>query len=49
MFQRLTIALAQTKAGYTFENLLNENRQIIFSQVLAQEIAKYNIMNSIMV
>ena len=29
MFQRLPIALAQVEAGNTFENLLNEVRQII--------------------
>ena len=31
MLQRLTIPLAQVKAGNTFENLLNEIRQIICS------------------
>ena len=31
MLQRLPIALAQVKAGNTFENLLNEIRQIIYS------------------
>ena len=29
MFQRLPIALVQVEAGNTFENLLNEVRQII--------------------
>ena len=29
MLQRLPIALAQVKAGNTYENLLNETRQII--------------------
>ena len=31
MLQRLAIPLAQVKAGNTFENLLNEIRQIICS------------------
>ena len=31
MFQRLSIALAQVKWGNTSENLLSENRQIIYS------------------
>ena len=31
MLQRLPIALAQVKAGYTSENLLNEIRRIIYS------------------
>ena len=31
MLQRLPIALAQVKEGYTSENLLNEIRQIIYS------------------
>ena len=31
MLQRLPIALAQVKAVNTFENLLNEIRQIIYS------------------
>ena len=31
MPQRLPIALAQVKAGNTFENLLTEIRQIIYS------------------
>ena len=31
MFQRLPIAFAQTKAGDTYENLLNEVLQIICS------------------
>ena len=31
MIQRLPIALAQVKAGNTFENLLNEIRQIKYS------------------
>ena len=31
MLQRLSIAIAQVKADNTFENLLNEVRQIIYS------------------
>ena len=31
MFQRLPIALAQLKAGNTFENLLNVIKQIMYS------------------
>ena len=47
MFQRL--ALAQGKAGNTFEKLLNEIRQIICSLYQAKEVTKtvYNTMNSI--
>ena len=52
MFQRLPIPLAQVKAGNTYENLLNEFRQIIYSLSEAKEVTKKvynNIMNSIMV
>ena len=52
MLQRLTIALAQVKAGNTSENLLNEIRQIIYSLYQAKEITKKmykNILNSIKV
>ena len=48
--QRLQIAFAQVKAGNTFENLLNEIRQIMYSLYWAKEITKKvynNIMNSI--
>ena len=31
MIQRLPIAIAWVKAGHTFENSLNEIRQIIYS------------------
>ena len=31
MLQRLPIALAQVKAGYNLQNLLNEIRQIVYS------------------
>ena len=37
MLQRLPIALAQVKAGTTFENLLNEIRQIIYSKYIEQK------------
>ena len=50
MLQRLPIILAQVKAGKTFENLLNEIRQIIHSLYRAKEMTKKvydNIMNSI--
>ena len=50
MLQRLPIALAQVKAGSTFENLLNEIIQIIYSLYQAKEITKKlynNIMKSI--
>ena len=50
MLQRLSIALAQVKAGNTSENLPNEIRQIINSLYRIKEITKklYNtIMNSI--
>ena len=50
MLQILPIALAQVKAGNTFENLLNEIRQILYSLYWAKAITKRvfnNIMNSI--
>ena len=50
MLQRLPIAPTQIKAGNTFENLLNEIRQIIYSLFREKEITKKvynNIMNSI--
>ena len=34
------MALAQVKAGKTFENLLNKVRQIIYSLYRAKEMAK---------
>ena len=52
MFQRLPIALAQLKAGNTYENLLNEIKQIIYFLHRAKEITKKlysNIKNSIKV
>ena len=38
MLQRLPIALSQVKAGNTFENLLNETCQIIYSLYRAKHI-----------
>ena len=52
MLQRLSIALAQVKAGNTSENLLIKIRKIIYSLHGAKEITKReynNIMNSIKV
>ena len=49
MLQRLPIALAQVKAGNTFENLLNEIKHTIYSLYRDKEITKKlhnNIMNS---
>ena len=40
MLQRLSIALAQVKPVNTFENLLNEIRQIMYSLCLEKEISK---------
>ena len=40
MFQRLTIALAQVKAGNTFENLLRKFRQIIYHLYREKEITE---------
>ena len=50
MLQRLPVALAQVNASNTFENLLNEIRQIIYSLYRAKENTKKvynNIMNLI--
>ena len=50
MFQRLSKALAQVKAGNASENLLNEIREIIYSLHGAKKITKNeynNTMNSI--
>ena len=50
MLPRLPIALAQVKAVNTFENLLSEIRESIYSLYQAKEITKNihnNIMNSI--
>ena len=40
MLQRLSIALAQVKAGHNSENLLNEIRQIVYSLYQSKEITK---------
>ena len=47
MVQRIPIALAQVKIDKTFENLLNEIRQIINSLHRAKETTK-NVYNNIM-
>ena len=50
MLQRLPIALAQVKVDNTFENLLNEIRQIIYSLYREREVTKKvynNIIKSI--
>ena len=45
MLQRLSIALAQVKAGKMFENLLNEIRQITYSLHREKKlIKKYTII-----
>ena len=52
MLKRLSIALAQIKAGNNSESLLNEIRQIVYSLYRSKEITKkvYNkIINSIKV
>ena len=49
ILQRLPIPLAQVKVGKTSKNLLNENRQPVYSLYRAKEITKKvynNIMNS---
>ena len=48
MVQRLPIVLPQVKAGKTFENLLNEIRQIIYSLYQVEEIITKNVYNHIM-
>ena len=40
MLQRLPIALARVKAGNNSENLLNENRQIVYSLYQSKKITK---------
>ena len=50
MLQRLSIALAQIKAGNNSESLLNEIRQIVYSLYQSKEITKKlhnNIIKSI--
>ena len=43
MLQRLSIALAQVKAGNNSESLLNEIRQIVYSLCQSKEITKKSI------
>ena len=40
MLQRLTIALAQVKAGNNSESLLNEIRQVVYSLYQSKQITK---------
>ena len=40
MLQRLPIALAQVNAGNNSENLLNENRQIVYSLYQSKKVTK---------
>ena len=47
MIQRLSIALAQVKAGNNSENLLNEIRQIVYSLYQSKEITK-KVYNNLM-
>ena len=47
MLQRLSIALAQVKAGNNSQNLLNEIRQIIYSLYQSKEITK-KVYNNLM-
>ena len=52
MLQRLTIALAQVKAGNKSENLLNEIKQIVYSLYQSKKITKKvynNIIKSILI
>ena len=48
MLQRLPITLAQVKADNTFENLLNEIRQIIYYLHQEKQITK-KVYNKIMI
>ena len=48
MLERLPISSAQVKAGNTFENLLNQTRQIIYSLHQAKAITKI-VYNNIIV
>ena len=47
MLQRLPIALAQVKASYNSENLLNEIKQIVYSLYQSKEITK-EVYNNLM-
>ena len=40
MHQRLSISLAQIKASNTFENILNEIRQILYSFYPEKEVTE---------
>ena len=40
MFQRLSIALAQVKAGNNSESLLNKMRQVVYSLYQSKQITK---------
>ena len=44
MLQRLTISLAQIKAGNNSQSLLNEIRQIVYSLYQSKEITKKYII-----
>ena len=48
MLQRLSIALAQVKAGTNSESLLNEVRQIVYSLYQSKEITK-KVYNNILI
>ena len=47
MLQRLTISLAQIKAGNNSQSLLNEIRQIVYSLYQSKEITK-KVYNNIL-
>ena len=47
MLQRLSIALAQVKAGNNSQNLLNEIKQIIYSLYQSKEMTK-KVYNNLM-
>ena len=44
MLQRLTVALAQVKAGNNSKNSLNEIRQIVYSLYQTKEITKKSVL-----
>ena len=48
MLQRLPIAIAQVKAGYNSESLLNEIREIVFSLYQLKRITK-KVYNNIII
>ena len=47
MLQRLSISLAQVRAGNNSQNLLNEIRQIVYSLYQSKEITK-KVYNNIL-